>query len=143
MVNKALLVGRVCTAPELKSTPSGVQVCNFRLAVERPFGGANGEKETDFIDVVCWRKTAEFMHQYVDKGRLIWVEGRIQVRQWETNDGQKRRATEIVADNIRPLDKPKDGGGQQRGNEYGTTREADQYDGVDPFADVSDPFAGQ
>ena len=108
MVNKVLLVGRLCTDPELKYTPGGVAVANFRVAVDRPFVNALGERETDFIDVVAWRQHAEYVNSYIAKGRLVMVDGRLQVRQWQTQDGQRRRSTEVVADQIRALDRPRE-----------------------------------
>jgi single-strand DNA-binding protein len=110
MVNKVVLVGRLCTDPEMKYTPSGVAVANFRVAVDRPFTNAGGERETDFIDVVAWRQSAEFVNTYLGKGRLVLVDGRLQVRQWQTQDGQRRRSTEVVADQVRALDKPREQG---------------------------------
>ena len=110
MVNKVILVGRLCTDPEMKYTPSGVAVANFRIAVDRSFKDAQGERETDFIDVVAWRQSAEFVNTYLAKGRLVMVDGRIQVRQWQTQDGQRRRSTEVVANEIRALDRPREQG---------------------------------
>lgn len=108
MFNKVVLVGRLCTDPELKYTPSGIAVANFRVAVDRRFMNAQGERETDFIDVVTWRQNAEFVNKYMTKGRLVLVEGQLQVRQWQTPDGQRRRNTEVVAENIRGLDRPRE-----------------------------------
>jgi len=118
MVNKVLLVGRLCTDPELKYTPSGYPVANFRVAVDRSMRNAQGERETDFIDVVAWRQQAEFVNTYVGKGRLVLVEGRLQVRQWQTADGQRRRNTEVVADNIQALDRPREPREPREAGEY-------------------------
>jgi len=154
MVNKVLLVGRLCTDPELKYTPSGVAVANFRVAVDRSFANAQGERETDFIDVVTWRQQAEFVNTYMTKGRLVLVEGRLQVRQWQTADGQRRRNTEVVADNIRALDRPREpregaeagapvparsGGGHAGAREEFVPEEAPDFD----VPDITDPFADQ
>ena len=92
----------------MKYTPSGVAVANFRIAVDRTFQDAQGERETDFIDVVAWRQSAEFVNSYLSKGRLVMVDGRLQVRQWQTQDGQRRRSTEVVANEIRALDRPRE-----------------------------------
>ena len=108
MMNKVFLLGRLCTDPELKYTPSGIAVANFRVAVDRPFVSASGERETDFIDVVTWRQNAEFVNTYLTKGRLVLVEGKLQVRQWQTPDGQRRRNTEVVADHVKALDRPRE-----------------------------------
>jgi single-strand DNA-binding protein len=107
MVNRVLLVGRLCNDPELKYTPSGVAVANFRVAVDRPFTNAQGEREADFIDTVAWRQNAEFSANYLGKGRLVCIDGRLQVRSWTTSEGQRRRAMEVVADNVRALDRPR------------------------------------
>ena len=103
MLNKAILIGRICTDVELKYTAAGDAVANFRIAVDRH----TKEKETDFLDVVAWRQSAEFAANYLGKGRLISVDGRIQVRDWVDKDDNKRRSWEIVANDIRGLDKPK------------------------------------
>ena len=103
MLNNVVLIGRLATDPDMKYTQSGVAVCNFRLAVERPFANRDGERETDFFTVVCWRGLAETVGEYLDKGRLVGVKGRLQVSQWE-QDGQKRERVEVVADEVRFLD---------------------------------------
>ncbi len=121
MFNKVILVGRMCTDPELKYTPSGVAVANFRIAVDRPFKNAQGDKETDFIDVVAWRQPAEFVNKFISKGRLVMVEGALQVRQWETPDGQRRRHAEVVVENLRPLDRPREREDNIGGSQVGTS----------------------
>ena len=104
MLNNVVLIGRLATDPDSKVTQSGVPVCNFRLAVERPFTNRDGERETDFFTVVTWRKLAETVGEYLDKGRLVGVKGRLQVRSWETDAGDKRSVVEVVADEVRFLD---------------------------------------
>ena len=110
MFNKVILVGRMANDPELKYTPSGVAVSTFRVAVNRPFQNAQGTREADFLDVVAWRQQAEFAANYLGKGRLVLVEGRIQVRSYDTQDGQRRKVWEIVSENLRGLDRPRDTG---------------------------------
>ena len=110
MFNRVILVGRMANDPELKYTPSGVAVSTFRVAVNRPFQNAQGTREADFLDVVAWRQQAEFAANYLGKGRLVLVEGRIQVRSYDTQDGQRRRVWEIVSENLRGLDRPREGG---------------------------------
>ena len=100
MLNKIFLMGRLTRDPELRRTQSGTAVTSFSLAVDRDFKGQNGEKETDFIDVVAWRNTAEFVSKYFTKGRMAIVEGRLQIRDYTDRDGNKRRAAEVVADNV-------------------------------------------
>ena len=104
-------MGRLTRDPELRRTASGTAVTSFSLAVDRDFKSQNGEKETDFIDIVAWRSTAEFVSKYFAKGRMAVVEGRLQTRDWTDRDGGKRVATEIVADNIYFGDSKRDGAG--------------------------------
>lgn len=108
MINSCVLVGRLCADPSLRYTDSGVAVATFTLAVDRPFANQQGERDTDFIRIVVWRKLAEVCANNLGKGRLVGVEGRIQVRNYETEQKEKRQAFEVVADNIRFLDWPKD-----------------------------------
>ena len=110
MFNNAVLVGRMANDPELKYTPSGVAVSTFRLAVNRPFPNKDGEKQADFLDIVAWRQQAEFAANYLGKGRLVLVEGRIQVRSYDDQEGKRRKVWEIVSENLRGLDRPKDPG---------------------------------
>ncbi|MFB3880521.1 MAG: single-stranded DNA-binding protein [Armatimonadota bacterium] len=110
MLNRVILIGRLTADPELRYTPSGVPVASFRLAVDRQFKSQGGERETDFINIVAWRKSAEFATNYLGKGRLVSIEGRLQVRQWTTQDGQRRTSYDVVADNIQGLDRPREQG---------------------------------
>jgi single-strand DNA-binding protein len=111
MLNKVLIMGRLTRDPELKQTNSGVSVVSFSLAVERDFKDKqSGEKTTDFIDCVAWRGTADFVAKYFTKGRMAVVEGKIQVRDWMDKEGNKRKAVEVVADNVYFADSKKDGG---------------------------------
>ena len=100
MLNKILLMGRLVRGPELRHTGSGTAVASFTLAVDRDYKSQSGEKETDFIDVVVWRSTAEFVSKYFTKGRMAVVEGRLQIRDWTDKDGGRRRSAEVVADNV-------------------------------------------
>lgn len=100
MLNQVVLMGRLTASPELRHTQSGVAVTIFRLAVDRDFKDKDGEKKADFLPVVCWRGTAEFVSKYFSKGRLVAVCGRLQVREYTDKDGNKRSVTEIVADNV-------------------------------------------
>ena len=99
MLNRAILMGRLVADPELRQTPNGVSVCSFRIAVDRNYSGRNGERQTDFLDIVAWRNTAEFVSRYFSKGKMIIVEGSIQSRNYEDKNGNKRTAVEVVADN--------------------------------------------
>lgn len=100
MLNKIFIMGRLTRDPELRRTQGGNAVTSFALAVDRDFKSADGTKETDFIDVVAWRNTAEFAAKYFTKGRMAVVEGRLQMRDWTDKEGNKRRSAEVVADNI-------------------------------------------
>ena len=110
MLNKIILQGRLCKDPELRRTGNGTAVTSFSLAVDRDFKSQSGEKETDFIDIVAWRSTAEFVSKYFSKGRMAVVEGRLQIRDWTDKDGGKRRSAEVVADNVYFGDSKRDGG---------------------------------
>lgn len=104
MLNRIILIGRLTRDPELRYTPAGVAVTQFTLAVDRNFTGQNGEREADFIPVVTWRQLAETCANYLRKGRLAAVEGRIQVRNYENNEGKRVYVTEVIADNVRFLE---------------------------------------
>ena len=123
MLNHITIMGRLTRDPELRRTGSGIAVASFSVAVDRDFGkNENGEKETDFIDCVAWRNTAEFVSKYATKGRMVAVSGRLQIRSWTDKDGNKRRAAEIVADNVYFGDSRRDsdnGGNAYGGNSYG------------------------
>jgi single-strand DNA-binding protein len=141
MLNKVILIGRLANDPELKYTPSGVALSSFRVAVNRPMAAnAQGEREADFIDVVAWRQNAEFAANYLGKGRLVAVEGRIQVRSWVQPDGQRRKWTEVVCDNLKSLDRPREQsqGGMEAPVPVGAGMEAS-----DAEAEFNDPFADQ
>ena len=120
MLNHIDLMGRLTRDPELRRTGSGIAVASFSLAVDRDFGSREtGEKETDFIDIVAWRNTAEFVSKYFTKGRMAVVSGRLQIRNWTDKDGNKRRSAEVVADNIYFGDSKRDGQGDPFGGSYG------------------------
>ena len=110
MLNRIIIMGRLTKDPELRRTANGTAVTSFSVAVDRDFKGQNGEKETDFIDVVAWRNTAEFVCQYFSKGRMAVVEGRLQMRDWKDQNGNNRRVAEVVADNVYFGDSKKEGG---------------------------------
>lgn len=119
-VNCVVLTGRLTRDPELKFTPAGVAVASFTVAVDRNVArDAQGQRETDFIPCVAWRQTAEFAGQYLTKGRLVAVQGRLQVRKYQTSDGQNRTFTEVACDRLDGLDRPKvedadpDGAGEE------------------------------
>ena len=148
MLNRIVLIGRLTKDPESKYTPNGIAVATFRIAVDRFTKNAEtGEKETDFFNVVAWRRTAEFVTQYVTKGRLVSVDGRMQMRSWVAQDGSRQTIYEVSADSIQTLDKPRDTeGGAPSGGYHeepamaavhagGAPAPADNIDDSDPFAD--------
>ena len=100
MLNKIIVMGRLTKDPELRRTQSGTAVTSFSVAVDRDFKSQSGERETDFIDVVAWRQTAEFVSKYFTKGRMAVVEGRLQIRDWKDKDGNSRRSAEVVAEHV-------------------------------------------
>lgn len=112
-------MGRLTRDPELRRTGNGTAVTSFSLAVDRDFKNQSGEKETDFIDIVAWRNTAEFVSRYFTKGRMAVVEGRLQIRDWTDRDGGKRRSAEVIADNVYFGDSKKDGDGGGHQGGYG------------------------
>lgn len=151
MLNRVILIGRLTRDPELRYTPSGVAVTQFTLAVDRPFTNSQTrEREADFINIVTWRQLAETCANYLRKGRLAAVEGRIQIRNYDNNEGKKVYVTEVVADNVRFLESSNAGGGNREegagpnpgysgggggGNRYGGSREQQ-----DPFIDDGKPI---
>lgn len=108
MLNRVVIIGRLAREPELRYTPSGTAVTRLVVAVDRPFVNRQGERETDFIDVVVWQKQAETCANYLGKGRLVAVEGRLQIRSYDDSQGIRRRVAEVVGENVRFLDRPKE-----------------------------------
>lgn len=104
-MNKVIITGNIVKEPESRVTGSGITQCNLRVAVQRRFANASGVRESDFFDVVCWRQTAEFVIRYALKGRKVAVEGSLQTRSYDAQDGSKRYVTEIIADNVEFCDK--------------------------------------
>ena len=100
MLNKIIIMGRLTRDPELRRTGSGTAVTSFSLACDRDFKSQSGDKETDFIEVVAWKNTAEFVSKYFSKGRMALVDGRLQIRDWTDKAGNKRTTAEVVADNV-------------------------------------------
>ena len=138
MLNHIVIMGRLARDPELRRTQSGVPVASFRLAVDRDFKDKNtGERGTDWIDVVAWRATGEFVSRYFTKGRMAVVEGRLQMRDWTDKEGNKRTTAEVVADNVYFGDSRRDGDGGGYSPSYSGGQSS--YSAPDPR---SDPFGG-
>lgn len=132
MLNRCILIGRLTANPELRYTQSGKAVASFTLAVDRMRGAQNGQKETDFLPIVVWDKQAEACGQYLAKGRMAAVDGRLQVRSYENKEGQKVRVTEVVAESVRFLER-----GEAKPSDAKSTPTKPTDD--NPFDD--DPFA--
>lgn len=121
MLNKIVVMGRLVRDPELRRTQSGIPVTTLRVAVDRDFKSQDGTRQADFFDVVAWRNTAEFVSKYFSKGRMIVVDGRLQSRDWEDRDGNKRVSIDIVAENVYFGDSKRESGGDYGGPPpYGT-----------------------
>ncbi len=132
MLNKAILIGRLVADPQLRYTGSGHACTNFTLAVDRPFVSQGGERETDFIDIVTWRKQAETCANHLAKGRLVAVEGRLEIRSYDDQNGVRRKAASIVADNVRFLDRAKESESSSAGNWAKDESTEPQFDDI-PF----------
>ncbi len=130
--NRVILVGRLTADPELKQTPNGISVCSFSIAVNRRFSRADqGQQTVDFINIVAWRQNADFVANHFKKGRPILVSGQLQTRTWTDNNGQKRYATEVVADEVEFVDSKTDGQ-----NAGGSSYTPDAY-GAPSFSNTS------
>jgi single-strand DNA-binding protein len=148
MINRVVLVGRLTRDPEMRYTQSGIAVTRFTLACDRPFTGQDGKREADFIDCVVWRKQAENVAQYLKKGSLSGVEGRLQISSYDDKDGQKRYRAEVVADSVRFLESRNAGNrsesdvppSQNNGNQRSGNASAANGSGNTGFG--NDPFAG-
>ncbi len=136
MLNKIFIMGRLTRDPELRRTQNGTAVAGFALAVDRDYKNADGTKETDFIEVVAWRTTAEFVSKYFTKGRMAIVEGRLQIRDWTDKDGNKRRNAEVVADNVYFGDSKKEG--DSSGGYKAAGKAVDVEPGEGEFAEIED-----
>lgn len=126
-MNKVILIGNLAADPESRTTQSGIAQCTLHIAVQRRFANAQGVREADFFNVVCWRNTAEFAAKYLSKGRRVAVEGSLQTRSYDAQDGSKRYVTEIIADNVEFCDSaPK-----QSNEPYPTNRSAEKFEEVE------------
>lgn len=134
MLNKSIVIGRLVRDPDIRSTGKGIPVASFTIACERDFKNAQGEKEVDFLNIVVWRGLAETCGRYLAKGKLVAVEGRLQIRTYEANDGSKRTIAEIVADNVQFLT-PK---GESAGSDKGYYPDEPVGEEITPLDDI--PF---
>ena len=144
MLNHITLMGRLVRDPELRRTQNGTPVVSFTIAVDRDFGSRDGDKQTDFIDIVAWRSTAEFVSRYFTKGRMAVVSGRLQIRDWTDRDGGKRRSAEVVADSVYFGDSKRDQGSSgdfappSGGQQYGGQSYSDYTGGYTSPVTASD-----
>ena len=143
MLNHIVIMGRLTRDPEIRYTQFQTPVASFSLAVERDFGGKDGgEKQTDFIDCVAWRQTAEFVSKYFTKGSMAVVSGRLQIRDWTDREGNRRRSAEVVADNIYFGESKRRDGGDNRGERADTSYSAPKYEapasGGSAFSEIGD-----
>ena len=142
MLNHISIMGRLVADPELRYTPKGTPVCSFRIACDRDTKNPDGEYDTDFIDIVAWKNTAEFVSRYFSKGRMAVVEGRLQIRDWTDKDGGKRRSAEVVADNVYFGDSKRDGAGDYGAPAYSAPRggraSAAPMDSHSDFAEIGE-----
>ncbi|MGQ9731572.1 MAG: single-stranded DNA-binding protein [Candidatus Zipacnadales bacterium] len=157
MINSVVLVGRLVRDPEMRYTQNGIAVTNFRIAVDRPVGrDEQGNKQTDFLDIVAWQKTAELCGQYLSKGAPVGIQGRIQTRSWTSQDGQQRYVVEVVADRVAFLEsraererRESGGGSEPKGNTPLTSEASSStlpdYDYIppEPLDAGQDPFEDQ
>ncbi|MBQ6864066.1 MAG: single-stranded DNA-binding protein [Clostridia bacterium] len=134
MLNTAIIMGRLTADPELRTTSSGLSVTSFTVAVDRRFARSGEDKQTDFINVVAWRQTADFVSKYFQKGSMIAVQGSIQTRSYEDKNGNKRTAVEIVADNVSFCGSKAESG---TGGARGTAPAAYQNAGSEDFSELA------
>lgn len=137
MINRVVLVGRLTRDPELRMTANGKNVCEFSIAVQKRIKPQDGSQDADFFRVIAWEKTAEYVSNYLTKGRLVAVDGRLQTRKYVAQDGTNREVTEVVADNVQGLDRPKDDSGEGVPARAAVPSTAD----VAPSEEEFDPFA--
>ncbi len=141
MINRVVLVGRLTRDPELRTTTTGKSVCDFGIAVNKRIKPQDGSPDADFFKVTAWGSTAEYVTNYLHKGRLIAVDGRIQSRKYTASDGSNREVVEIVAENVQALDRPRDDAGG--GSSEERTPVAAAAVAAAPSADEYDPFADE
>src|SRR5690625_2317803 len=141
MINRTVLVGRLVKDPDLRYTGSGIAVSNFTLACNRPFKNQDGEQEADFINIVAWRKQAENIANYMKKGSLVGIDGRIQTRSYKDQDEKMVYVTEVLAENIQFLEPRKSENGPSASQSYQQNNQ--QYQQSQPQAQQSNPFEQQ
>lgn len=144
MINRVVMVGRLTKDPELRTTTNGVDIANFTLAINRNFTNAQGEREADFINVVVFKNQAQNVNKYLSKGKLAGVDGRLQSRSYENQDGQRVFVTEVVADSVQFLEPKNSSNGQQDNYQQQANQQQGQSQskpkGDNPFANANGPI---
>lgn len=145
MINRVVLVGRLTRDPEMRTTTTGKNVVEFSIAVNKRMKPQDGSPDADFFRIKAWGQTAEYVSNYLNKGRLVAVDGRIEQRKYTASDGSNREIFEIVADNVQGLDRPRDDAGGGGGSSYGggSTGGHAPVGGPAPAEDEYDPFADE
>ncbi|MBX3119804.1 MAG: single-stranded DNA-binding protein [Fimbriimonadaceae bacterium] len=142
MINRVVLVGRLTHDPQLRTTTSGKNVTDFQIAVQKRIKPNDGSPDADFFRVTCWGSTAEFVANYLSKGRLVAVDGRLQSRKYVASDGGQREVVEVVADSVQGLDRPRDDAGGGGGGSHAVAA-APAAVSAAPGEDEYDPFADE
>jgi single-strand DNA-binding protein len=137
MVNSVVLIGRLTRDPELRTTTTGKNVCSFSIAVQKRIKPQDGSPDADFFNIVAWNKDADYVVNYLTKGRLVAIEGRLQARKYTASDGSNREVVEVIANSVQGLDRPREdqGDGGSRAPAAVSTAGAPAADEYDPFAD--------
>jgi single-strand DNA-binding protein len=135
VINRVVLIGRLTRDPEHRTTTTGKSVCDFSIAVQKRVKPQDGSPDADFFRVNAWERTADYVSNYLHKGRLVAVEGRLQSRKYTASDGTNREVVEVVADNVQALDRPRDDAAPASAGAPATTEPAPTADEYDPFAD--------
>ena len=141
MINRVVLIGRLTRDLELKTTQSGLSVASFTIAVNRQFKNSNGNREADFINCVIWKKSAENLCKFTHKGSLIGIDGRLQTRSYDNNNGQKVFITEVVVDNFSLLESKSQTSNQSSNNGYSNSSNTNAATEPDPFASSGDSIS--
>jgi single-strand DNA-binding protein len=143
-INRVVLIGRLTRDPELRTTSTGKNVVEFSIAVNKRIKPQDGQPDADFFRIKAWGQTADYVNNYLTKGRLVGVDGRLETRKWTDQNGANRETVEIVADNVNALDRPReDGGGAPAGGGGGGYSNAGARNAPPPSVDEYDPFADE
>lgn len=132
-MNRAILIGRLTKDPDFNTTSSGISVCSFTLAISRRFQNSNGERETDFINIVAWRSQADICHKYLKKGSQVSIIGSIQTRTYDAQDGSKRTVTEVIAEEVEFIGSKSTGGQEELQTEEKKVTKLEPIDDTLPF----------